>query len=247
MKVIEQELEVIDKVEMEKRAIQVGDAYDFQGDERDVIFLSMAIAKDWSASARTKENDKRRYNVAASRAKDQMHLFHSVEINDLSNREDYRKKLLNHFLKKPEDLTVWPIEKLNDLYKKIKETKSKSPQNAPPPFDSWFEARVFYNIAMKNYQVIPQHKVSGFSIDMVIVGPKGRLAVECDGDYWHNKDNEGQDLERESKLERCGWTFWRLRESAFNRNEDEALKPLWDKLKEMQISPLGVKDSPSNK
>ena len=239
VKIIEQELEIIDKVEMEKRAIQVGDAYDFQGDERDVIFLSLAIAKDWSASARTKESDKRRYNVAASRAKDQIYLFHSVEINDLSNKEDYRKKLLNHFLKKPKDFTVWPIKELNALYKKIKETKSKSFQNAPDPFDSWFEARVFYKIAMRNYHVIPQYKQAGFFIDMVIIGSKARLAVECDGDYWHSKDNEEQDLNRQDKLERCGWTFWRIRESAFNRNPEEALKPLWDKLKKMQIYPLG--------
>ena len=246
VKVIEQELELIDKVEMEKRAIQVGDAYDFQGDERDVIFLSMGIAKDWQGRALTKESEKRRYNVAASRAKDQMHLFHSIDINDLPNKEGYRRKLLNHFLKKPEDMTGWPMAKLNELYKKIKETNNKSPENAPRPFGSWFEARVFHKISMKNYQVVPQNKVSGYSIDMIVVGSKGRLAVECDGDYWHPKEKEGEDLERQWQLERCGWTFWRLRESAFNRNEDEALKSLWDKLEEMQIFPLGDNDPSSN-
>lgn len=132
VKVIEEALLQINKEEIEKRIIQVGNAYDFQGDERDVIFLSMAIAKDWNTSALTRETYKRQYNVAASRAKDQMWLFHSVEINDLLNPEDFRRKLLNHFLPKQEiSKTIWTKEKLQELYKKIKETINKNPGNAP--------------------------------------------------------------------------------------------------------------------
>ena len=48
-----------------------------------------------------------------------------------------------------------------------------------------------------------------------------------------------QDLDRQWRLERCDWTFWRLRESVFNRNEEEALRNLWNLLDEMQIYPLG--------
>ena len=245
VKVIEKALLQIDKEEMEKRTIQVGTAYDFQGDERDVIFLSMAVAKDWNISALIRDNHKRRYNVAASRAKDQMWLFHSIEMNDLSNQEDYRRKLLEHFHNNKEKPTVLSSEKLNELYKKIKKIKNKSPDNAPSPFGSWFEVRVFHKIAMKGYQVTPQYKVSGFYIDMIIVGPGGRLAVECDGDYWH-EGREEEDLERQWQLERCDWTFWRLRESAFNRNEEEALKSLWNKLDEMKIYPLDSDSSSSS-
>ena len=140
----------------------------------------------------------------------------------------------------PKKMTVWSQDKLNNLYKKIKETKNKSPDNAPDSFDSWFEARVFHKIASKGYQIKLQHEVSNYRIDMIIVGSKGRLAVECDGDYWHSGEKkEQQDLERQWKLERCGWTFWRLRESLFNRDEKEAMKGLWNLLNEMQIYPLG--------
>ena len=239
IKVIEESLGEIDKKEIEERQIRVGNSYKFQGDERDVIFLSMAISKDWNYSALTRENYKRQYNVAVSRAKDQVWLFHSIELNDLSNNEDYRKKLLKHFTSNPKKETVWPQDKLNDLYKKIKETKNKSHDNVPDPFDSWFEARVFHIVASKGYNVISQHKVS-YVIDMIIIGSNGRLAVECDGEYWHSgEEKEQQDLERQWNLERCGWTFWRLKESLFNRNEEEALKNLWKLLNEMQIYPLG--------
>ena len=238
IKVIETALEEIDKEEIEERQIRVGNAYKFQGDERDVIFLSMAISKDWNHSALTRGNYKRQYNVAMSRAKDQVWLFHSIELNDLSNKNDYRKKLLNHFRSDPKKWTFWSQTKLNDLYKEINETKNKSPDNVPEPFDSLFEARVFHRIAGRGYNVIPQHKVSNYSIDMIIIGSEGRLAVECDGDYWHSGENkEQQDLERQWNLERCGWTFWRLKESLFNRNEEEAMKSLWKKLDEMKIYP----------
>ena len=251
VKIIEKALLQIDKEEIEKRKIQAGDADDFQGDERDVMFLSMAVAKDWSVSALyalTKDTYKRRYNVAASRAKDQMHLFHSVDKDDLLNKEDYRRQLLDFFLSAEEgkQATVWPQDKLNELHKKIKETKNKSPENSPEPFDSRFEAKVFLKIAMKGYNVIPQYEAAGFFIDMIISGSKESLAVECDGDYWHDEEREGKDLERQLRLERCGWTFWRVRESAFNRNPCAALKSLWKKLEEMQIFPLGKDDESSS-
>ena len=241
IQIIEKALvEQLDKREIEKRYIQVGDAYDFQGDERDIIFLSMAISKDWPTSALTRETYRKRYNVAASRAKDQMWLFHSIALNDLNNKEDFRYKLLSHVQSyQKKEKTIWPQEKLNELYNKIKQTKNKSPDNAPDPFDSWFEARVFHRIASKGYQVISQYRVSNYKIDMIILGSKKRLAVECDGDYFHSEGKKKeQDLERQWKLEKLGWTFWRLGESRFNRDEEEAIKDLWSLLDKMQIAPL---------
>ena len=165
---------------------------------------------------------KRQYNVAASRAKDQMWLFHSVEKEDLKNPEDFRRQLLDHFLKDRKDgVSNGTTNKLQELSKKIKETRNKSMDNAPKPFDSWFEARVFYQIASRGYQVIPQYEETGFRIDMVVVGAGRKLAVECDGDYFHNEETAGKDQERQWQLERCGWTFHRIRESLFNHNETE--------------------------
>ena len=241
--VIEKALTEIDKTEIEKRSIHIGNAYSFQGDERDVMFLSMAVSNDWNISSLTRETYKKQYNVAASRAKDQMWLFHSINLNDLSP-QDFRRQLLSHCVSDSEKImTVWPQDKLNKLYTEIKETKNKNKDNALEPFDSWFEAKVFHKIASKGYQVIPQYEQSNYRIDMIIVGSKSRLAVECDGDHWHPKEKEEDDLERQWKLERCGWTFWRLRESNFNRNEEEALKSLWKLLDEMQIYPLGHEDT----
>ena len=239
IKIIENELSKIDTREIEERSIHVGDPYSFQGDERDVIFLSMVIANDWSASALTKSNYKRRYNVAASRAKDQMWLFHSIELKDLS-ASGYRRKLLEHFDSSDKDeLKAYPQEKLNEFWAAKKEVKNKSHENAPAPFDSWFELEVFLEIVNRGYHVTPQYKVSGYSIDMVITGSDRKLAVECDGEYFHSGiEAEESDFIRQARLERCGWNFWRLKDSAFRRNKEKSLEALWKLLDKMNIDPL---------
>ena len=67
-------LEQLGPEEMEKRQIVCGNAYAFQGDERDVMFLSMvtAVSEGRTIGVLSSESAKRRFNVSASRAKDQM-------------------------------------------------------------------------------------------------------------------------------------------------------------------------------
>src|SRR5262249_44874306 len=86
--------EAIGTDELERRAMRVGDAYTFQGDERDVVLISMVVAGA-GIGAFTKRDYHRRINVAASRARDQLWLFHSVETGDLA-RDDARALLLAH-------------------------------------------------------------------------------------------------------------------------------------------------------
>ena len=74
---------------IDKRQLVCGDAYAFQGDERDVIFMSLVSApgEGHRIGTLSTEAAKRRFNVAASRARDQMWLFHSATLNDLSPRD----------------------------------------------------------------------------------------------------------------------------------------------------------------
>lgn len=85
----------IGQTEMIKRKIICGDAYSFQGDERDIIFISMVIANNVKFSTLSKESDIRRFNVAVSRARNQLWIFHSVDIGDLSDL-CIRKRLLQY-------------------------------------------------------------------------------------------------------------------------------------------------------
>ncbi|MEU7822461.1 DUF559 domain-containing protein [Catellatospora sp. NPDC049133] len=107
------------------------------------------------------------------------------------------------------------------------------------PFDSLFEQRVYNRLIDRGYTVLPQYQVDSYRIDLVVVGGKARLAVECDGDAWHGPDAYERDLARQRNLERCGWRFFRIRESAFYVDEPAALADLWATLRELDIHPSG--------
>ena len=93
-------LKKIGESEFNKRNIVCGNSTSFQGDERDIIFLSLVTAHNHNRTALTTPGYERRFNVAVSRAKEQIWLFHSVQMQDLRNPNDLRYKLLNHFKNK---------------------------------------------------------------------------------------------------------------------------------------------------
>lgn len=198
------------------RKIICGNPYDLQGDERDIIFLSMVVAPNRNFRALTMQRDKQRYNVAASRAKNQMRLYHSVDTNQL-NSNDFRHSLLS-YCKNPTRVNK-ELEDLESLC------------------DSPFEIEVLRMILAKGYKVTPQVKVGGYRIDLVVEGIRDRLAVECDGERWHGPEKFEEDMQRQGSLERSGWKFWRIRGREFYFNKKEAMESLWVKLAEMGIQP----------
>lgn len=230
-------LDEIGPEEMEKRNLVCGDAYAFQGDERDIMFLSLVSAPTEGQRIGTlaSPRDARRFNVAASRAKDQMWLFHSVTLSDLSPR-CLRYQLLEYCQNpkvQPTSLERLDLGKLREI-SRLADRDRVSP---PEPFESWFELDVFLKIVEHRYRVIPQFEVAGYFIDLVVEGMEGRLAVECDGDEWHGLERYEQDQARQRQLERCGWTFWRVPGSTFYRDPEEALEGLWQVLKRLKIYP----------
>ncbi len=229
-------LEQLGAEEMDRRKIICGNPYSFQGDERHIVFLSMVAAPNERIGAFTKPADQRRFNVAASRAQDQMWLFHSAELKDLSHL-CLRKTLLEYFKNPKSQISNALGERADDLIR-LAESANRQIERPPEPFDSWFELDVALKIAAKGYRVIPQFPFAGKRIDLVIEGKKSKLAVECDGDYWHGIDEYELDKDRERMLARCGWQFFRIRECSFNANPNTALDYLWYELEKMGITPL---------
>jgi len=224
-------LERIPPEEWRARELRCGDSADFQGSERDVMFLSMVKAPDpeHRITALTQDMYVQRFNVAASRAKDQMWVFHSLRREELGNPDDMRFQLLDYCY---------------DLSGRANGTEAGSTQAVPEdskvePFDSLFEQRVFNQLVDRGYRVAPQFRTEGYRIDMVVVGGKARLAVECDGDAWHGPDEYERDLARQRDLERCGWRFFRIRESEFYVDRPTVLDRLWNALLDMDIHPSG--------
>jgi very-short-patch-repair endonuclease len=210
----------------QQRRIRVGSPSNFQGDERDVIFLSMVVASQPHASKALVYQ--RAYNVAASRAKDQMWLFTSIGLDQM-NREDLRAKLLGYMQDPPSP--YGPALDLEDV-------RDDDPH---PAFDSMLEQKVFRMIRARGYHVAPQYQVGQKRIDLVVSGAQGRLAVECDGHHWHtNPEDQRRDMAAERGLRRAGWEIVRVRESEFEIDRERALEPVWRGLQKRGITPLKV-------
>ncbi len=228
-------LELLGAEEMEKRRLVCGNPYSFQGDERDIMILSMVAAGNERIGPFAKPADERRFNVAASRARDQMILFHSVLSDDLS-ASCLRRRLLEFFQNTtPQEIAGIERDELERRASK----DNRSVVDPPAPFDSWFEVDVALVLLRKHFVVLPQHEVAGKRIDLVIEGGQARLAVECDGDRWHGVDRFEEDMQRQRQLERCGWEFFRVSEAAFYSNAEDALTLLWRMLEERGIVPDG--------
>ena len=199
--------------ELERRELRVGDPYTFQGDERDVVLASMVVSSaDGAIGAFTKRDFHRRINVAASRARDQMWLFHSVTLADL-HPDDARAALLAYAQRPP----------------------------APPEVGgepvSEFQRAVQRRLTAAGLRAVPQFRIGTFKVDFMIAAPDGRrLAIECDGDSYHGAEAFAHDLRRQAILERVGnCVFVRLRASVFHRDPEAAMRPVWDRAEELGL------------
>lgn len=217
----------------ERHRLLCGNAAQFQGDERDVIFISLVdTAQRGPLSLRDQELFKQRFNVAASRARDQMWIVHSLSPHDDLKADDLRRQLIEH----AQD----PSRLMRALEEKEKRAQSS------------FEREVMKRLVAAGYRVAPQWRVGSFRIDLVVEGGGKRLAVECDGDRYHPLDKLSDDMARQSVLERMGWIFARIRSTEFFRHPERAMKPVFEKLQFLEILPtkanqdLGKSPGPNN-
>jgi len=212
----------LEPAEYQRRQILCGDSAQFQGDERDVMFLSVVDSPPAEPPLPIrleggKKIFKKRFNVAASRARNQMWIVHSLNHETDLKPGDYRRKLIEHAL----DPNSWERE----LRKRMERTESV------------FEERVLRRLMEAHYNVLPQFHVGAYRIDLVVTGNGRRLAVECDGERYHGPEKLQEDAERQAILERLGWKFVRIRGSLFFREEDRALNSVFARLAELDIAP----------
>ncbi|MFE1880100.1 AAA domain-containing protein, partial [Streptomyces diastatochromogenes] len=212
--------------ERQRRRLRVGNAEEFQGDERDVVFIGTVASLTGPDGPRrigpySSALNRQHLNVAASRARDQVWLFHSVTLTEWGET-DLRRAYLDWFSRPAEDQDGAGLG----------EVRPDVPHEA---FDSLFEQRVYLALRARGYRVRPQYPAGRYRIDLVVEGGTRRLAVECDGDAFHNEENADADAARQRELERVGWTFVRIRGSRFFLDPERALEPLWAELDRLGI------------
>jgi very-short-patch-repair endonuclease len=232
-------LEEINPAEIEKRRLICGSPYSFQGDQRNIMFLSMVVSLGddrRKPAAFTKDLHKKRFNVAASRGQDQVFLFHSIRIEDLKPG-CFRRMLLEHYYSKPLTGPVGGCENLQELIK-LAASADRKVERPPGKFDSWFEVDVFLHLSGKGYRVVEQFPINEYRIDLVVEGQKHKLAVECDGDYWHGPEQWEYDRKRQRMLERSGWRFFRLLESEYRWDQEATFERLCATLEDHGVLPV---------
>jgi very-short-patch-repair endonuclease len=227
---------------IQERRLRCGVPATFQGDERDVIFLSMVIAPNIRFRTLGRLPDQRRFNVAMSRARDQVWLFHSVQQHDLSP-ECLRRRLLRFFQTPRHEAFDRLLEERERLEREARRL-SRRVGEQPEPYESWFEVDVALELLRRNYAVRPQYNVAGYRIDLVVVGIDTCLAVECDGDAWHGPERYDRDMARQRQLERADWTFVRIRESEFYADKPEAVRRIMNACEELGIQPRDQHEEP---
>ncbi|MFS7197528.1 DUF3320 domain-containing protein [Rahnella inusitata] len=189
-----------------------------QGDERDMIFISIGygrnesgrIAKEFGPLNR--EGGHRRLNVLITRAKLSMQVFCNFRAEELELDAGINLgvRALKNFLKYAEtgELEV------------ARETGKAA--------DSPFELEVIEALRERSYLVEPQVGTAGYFIDIAVKDPEypGRyiLAIECDGAAYHSsRSARDRDRLRQGVLEGLGWNFHRIWSTDWFRNPQQEI------------------------
>ena len=220
-------VEKIDVTDIEKHDILCGNSSHFQGDERDVIFLTMVDSNSGEVPLRvmtdgTESARKKRYNVAASRAKNQMWVVNSLDVDNDLKTGDIRKEFLEYVSSPKEMLLTEEMEKNSE---------------------SVFEEKIAKYLISEGYHIEQQWEAGLYKIDMVALFQDKKVAIECDGEKWHSTEERiREDMERQNVLERCGWEFIRIRGSRYFKNPESIMKALIEELNRKGIYPESMED-----
>ncbi len=207
-----------------------------QGDERDVILISVGYGADASGYLAmnfgpiNRDGGERRLNVLISRAKFKCVVFSSIRSDeiDLGRSRGKGVRALKTFLQYAE----------TGILGTARTDTGRGP-------DSPFEMAVQRALEDEGYQVYSQIGVAGFFIDLAVVDPEqpGRflLGVECDGASYHSsRSARERDRQRQMVLEDHGWTLHRIWSTDwFLRPQEELAKTIRaiERAKVLQISP----------
>jgi len=190
-----------------------------QGDERDVIFISIGYGKtregnlSMSFGPLNRDGGERRLNVLISRSRLAMDVFSNFKAQNMDlNRTNARG-----------------VEALYNFLEYAESRKLVQPKRTNREPDSPFEEAVIHALIQHGIDLDPQVGVAGFFIDIGIKDPDypGRyiLGVECDGASYHSsRSARDRDRLRQEVLEGLGWRLHRIWSTDWYRNSQKELE-----------------------
>lgn len=183
---------------MEKHQILVGTAYGFQGEERDVMFLSLAVDDDTHPQALRHLNQPDVFNVAITRARARQIVFAS-----LAAEECTRGSLLERYLA--------DIERL------------ESEEARSVPQDEFLES-VAARLAERGFRIHRAFPAGGITVDLVVEREGRALGIDLIGN--RGPFAASMDLERYRMFRRAGLSIFPLTYSAWTRDESAAVEAI---------------------
>ncbi|MGN6210529.1 DUF3320 domain-containing protein [Asticcacaulis sp.] len=218
-----------------------------QGDERDVILISVGYGKGKDGKLAhafgplSGEGGERRLNVLISRAKSRCEVFCNFKGADID-------------LEKTPSRGVAALK----LFLTFAETGRFAPDNAATEdAQTHFEQQVRDRLLELGYNVKTHIGASGFQIDLAVSDPNqpGRflLGVECDGaQYRSSRSARDRDRLRQQVLEAHGWIIhriwsadWYLRPKVELQKLETAIRAAQDEWRERDEEVLIEKDMPA--
>lgn len=210
----------------------------FQGDERDVLLYSLSYdaANMEQAALSARQADRPHIqgmlNVAFTRAREEMHIFHSAHIDKfgMASGEGTIKDWLVHCAR-------------------LEASTSNPAHTGTERAQSEFEVEVMEALRTQGCHVVPQYPSCGFFIDLVAQKDGARVAIECDGEIWHH-DEHGQlkmeDVLRQEVLERARWRVIRIPYRGWRRDPSAQIARVMSHLAEStRAEPTANEQAPS--
>jgi very-short-patch-repair endonuclease len=178
-----------------------------QGDERDVILISVGYGRDaqrhltMNFGPLGKDGGERRLNVLISRAKSRCEVFSSITDEDIDLERTRAKgtvafKLFLHYARTGR-LSIVQEEEQEEEGRRV------------------FEEEVAAALRARGYELHTRVGIAGLFVDIAVSNPKrpGRyvLGIECDG-AWYRDAKSARDRERlrEAALRDKGWLIYRI-------------------------------------
>lgn len=198
-----------------------------QGDERDIILISIGYGKDQnnklslSFGPLNREGGERRLNVLITRSKERCVVFSNFKSSEMHTTEKTPKGV--------ETLKTFLYYAENGEFPKNYHTGED--------FDSPFEESVYKFLTDEGYTVEKQVGCAGYKIDLAIVDKDDAnryiLAIECDGATYHSSLlARDRDRLRQEVLEGLGWKFHRIWSTDWYHVNKKAKQRLLDAIKE---------------
>ena len=176
-----------------------------QGDERDIILISVGYGKDLNGKLSmgfgplNREGGERRLNVLITRARMQCVVFSNFKSSEMNTTPN----------------TPRGVEALKTFLYYAEKGEFPENYHTGEDFDSPFEESVYNFLTDEGYIVEKQVGCAGYKIDLAIVDKEDSnryiLAIECDGAAYHSsRSARDRDRLRQNVLEGLGWKFYRI-------------------------------------